>query len=120
MIDRDKIKWKYRTQKDIIRWFGGLLTFPHEGWDLEVHERDCDMVGHVVLFHGIKLNPFCYFLPFFNWGGQTQEGAQTFHLTSSVLDKMRKTHTLDTFYTWSNGHLVNLTYFNQILIEQVQ
>lgn len=63
------------------------VTFPHEVRNFEVHNGDCGVVDHVVLFHVVKL---CirYDLPLLlDGGGQSQKVAEFVHFAVSVLRK---------------------------------
>lgn len=68
------------------------LTFPHEVRNLEVHNGDCGVVDHVVLFHVVKLG-ISYDLPLLlEGGGQSQEVAEFVHFVVSVLQNRTAGH----------------------------
>lgn len=43
----------------------GILTFAHERWDCKIHDWECWIVGHLVVFHVIKVSIFRNPLPLF-------------------------------------------------------
>lgn len=60
-------------------------TFSHEGRNLEIHHWECRIVGHLILFHVIKLYSALHFFLLLSWRSQTQKGAEFIDFPSGIL-----------------------------------
>lgn len=63
-------------------------TFSHERRHLLIHKRDCGIVGHLVLFHIVKLHSCYNTLPLLGWWRQAEERAELVYLSSRVLQNI--------------------------------
>lgn len=61
------------------------FTFSHEGRNFEIHNWDCRVVGHAVLFHIIKLHSTCNLFLLFSWRRQTQKVAEFVYFPCCIL-----------------------------------
>ena len=63
------------------------VTFSHERRNFEIHDRIRRVVGHVVLFHIIKLHSSCNSFLLCDWTRQAKKAAEFLYFPSSVLKK---------------------------------
>ena len=65
------------------------ITFSHERRNLEIHNMECWIVGHVVLFHVVKLHSIHDLILLLGRRRQTKKGAEFVYFPSSVLQAQR-------------------------------